>query len=105
MSSHVRKRAPLASLHGMPDACTRAPGAWPTISTVAVADAASTGRGACGKTGAQIVQARMSRIKVSSVEGFVAVMQVRVLDARRTAASLRESMPGFGRIDQRSVRL
>ena len=37
----------------MPERCTLVPGAWLAISTLAVADGTSTGRGSCGSGAAE----------------------------------------------------
>jgi hypothetical protein len=44
----------------MPVSCTRVPGAWPTIKSLAVADARNTGLGPKGRCLSQIRQPRTS---------------------------------------------
>jgi len=64
-----RSRSPEASFQGMPDSWTLVPGAWPTITNFAVAEARST-RGRCW------AQSRHALISVnrSSIYGMQAVV-------------------------------
>src|SRR3546814_11616830 len=55
----------------MPVSCTRVPGAWPMISSFALAAARTTGRGPSGNSAAQSRQARASAmIRPSSRSAF-----------------------------------
>src|SRR3546814_3593831 len=55
----------------MPVSCTRVPGAWPMISSFALAAARTTGRGPSGSSAAQSRQARASAmIRPSSRSAF-----------------------------------
>src|SRR6266508_1943415 len=60
MRSHSRRRSPEGSFQGTPLSCTRRPGACPTMRTLAVGHARSTGFGGLGRCASQIRQARTS---------------------------------------------
>src|SRR3990167_1352708 len=70
MPSHARRRSPLASSNGTPEACTLRPGAWPAIRMRALAWACRTGRGPSGRCAVQSWQARTRASRVSSVSCF-----------------------------------
>lgn len=63
MPIQARKRLPLASSQGIPDACTFVPGAWPITKIFADADARNTGLG----SGIESLQSWQLRISVSKL--------------------------------------
>ena len=71
MLSQARNRSPDGSFQGMPVACTFVPGAWPMISSRAVAEIRNTGRGPNGKCAAQTAQARASAARSSGDDATV----------------------------------
>src|SRR5690606_2181700 len=67
--SHPRRRSPLASFHGMPDACTVAEGAWPTMRIRDAIPARTIGRGPSGRCCSHARHARTSVNRSSRKEG------------------------------------
>src|SRR3546814_16246826 len=92
----------------MPVSCTRVPGAWPMISSFALAAARTTGRGPSGSSAAQSRQARASAmIRPSSRSAFEDLPAIaedpldegRHLDAGGAVAALAEQRMTFRRLE------
>ena len=82
-----RSHSPEASFQGMPDSWTLVPGAWPTITNFAVAEAWSTGRGPRGRCWVQSRHALIS-VNRSSIYGMQAVVspQSQVMQGKQAVA-------------------
>src|SRR5688500_16016281 len=89
MSSHARSTSPEGSFHGMPVSCTRRPGAWPTISSLAVLPTRKTGLGLNGSAAEHVVHARASRLTTESEVAIPFIIEPHALFARRAVASRR----------------
>src|SRR5712692_8819650 len=75
MRSHSRRRSPEGSFQGTPLSCTRRPGACPTMRTLAVGEARSTGLGGLGRWASQILHARTSASRRLNWAGFTRMIK------------------------------